>query len=100
MLAAVAPGRSRASPTPPGPPRHQASLAAAEHAFSDRAQQIGLRAAFREYGRPDAINMLDGAAFPVGLDAIAQGFPEGVATSPAQLVHRPRHRRSSGDLGV
>ena len=37
--------------------RHQTSLAAAERAFSDRAQAIGLAAAFREYGRPDAVNL-------------------------------------------
>ena len=36
---------------------HRASLHAAEQAFSDRAQIVGLRAAFREYGRADAMNM-------------------------------------------
>ena len=61
---------------------HQASLAAAEQAFSDRAQRVGLSAAFREYGREDAMNMYEGAGFAIGLDAITAGFPEGAPTSP------------------
>src|SRR5437868_813005 len=52
----------------------QASLAAAEHAFSDRAQQVGLRTAFREFGRADAMNMYRGAGFDIGLDAITGNF--------------------------
>src|SRR5690606_26041416 len=54
--------------------RHQASLAAAERAFSDRAQQVGLRTAFREYGRGDATNLAaGGAAFVTGAEAVAAG---------------------------
>lgn len=35
----------------------QASLAAAEQAFSDESQTIGLGPAFVKYGAPDAVNM-------------------------------------------
>lgn len=79
---------------------HRRSLAAAEQAFSDRAQQVGLRAAFREYGREDAMNMYEGAAFTIGLDAIAAGFPEGVTTSPVHWSTERSFVASSGDLGV
>lgn len=78
---------------------HQQSLAAAEKSFSDRAQVVGLRTAFREYGREDAMNMYSGAGFNVGLDAIAAGFKEG---EPA-TIHWGTERSfvaSSGDLGV
>ncbi len=45
---------------------HNLSVAAAEKAFSDRAQVVGLKQAFREYGREDAINMYSGAGFRNG----------------------------------
>src|SRR3546814_3172457 len=35
---------------------HARSLAETEQAFSDEAQTIGLKAAFRKYGRSDALN--------------------------------------------
>ena len=79
---------------------HQASLAAAEQAFSDRAQSVGLRAAFREYGREDAMNMYEGASFRIGLDAITAGFPEGQTTSPVSWSTERAIAASSGDLGV
>ena len=44
---------------------HNRSVAAAEKAFSDRAQLVGLKAAFREYGREDAMNMYDGAGHEI-----------------------------------
>lgn len=78
---------------------HQASMAAAEKSFSDHAQKVGLRTAFRDFGRDDAMNMYGGAGFAIGLDAIAAGFKEeGPAT-----VHWGTERSfaaSSGDLGV
>lgn len=49
---------------------HQQSVADAEKSFSDRAQMIGLKAAFREFGRADAMNMYGGAGFAVGIDAV------------------------------
>ena len=78
---------------------HQRSLAAAEQAFSDHAQQVGLRTAFRDYGRADAMNMYEGATFRIGLDAITAGFPEG-ETSPVRWSTDRSFAASSGDLGV
>ncbi len=78
---------------------HQASLAAAEKAFSDRAQVVGLKQAFREYGRQDSMNMYSGAGFTIGADAIAANFKE---EGPAR-IHWGTERSfvaSSGDLGV
>jgi ketosteroid isomerase-like protein len=78
---------------------HQASLAAAEKAFSDRAQIVGLKRAFGEYGRPDAMNMYSGAGFAVGLEAVVANFKE---EGPAS-IHWGTERSfvaSSGDLGV
>lgn len=78
---------------------HQASVAASEKAFSDRAQVVGLKQAFGEYGRPDAMNMYGGAGFAYGLDAVVAGFKEeGPAT-----IHWSTERSfaaSSGDLAV
>ena len=79
---------------------HRASLAAAERAFSDRAQAIGLRAAFREFGRADAMNMAEGAGFAIGLDAITAGFPAGDAASPVRWSTERSFVAASGDLGV
>ena len=83
---------------------HRASVVAAEKAFSDLAQRVGLEAAFRENGRPDAMNMGGGAAaaFVIGNEAIAKsvsaGQPAGGSTlnwsADTALV------ATSGDLGV
>ena len=78
---------------------NQASLAAAEKSFSDRAQVVGLKTAFREFGRQDAMNMYSGAGFTYGLDAVVAGFKE---DGPAK-IHWGTERSfvaSSGDLGV
>jgi hypothetical protein len=78
----------------------RASLAAAEHAFSDRAQQVGLRVAFREYGRADAMNMYRGAGFDIGLDAITGNFDAAETVSPVSWSTERSFVASSGDLGV
>ena len=81
--------------------RHQASLAAAEQAFSDRAQTIGLAAAFREYGRADAVNLGAGqAAFVTGAEAISAGMENGGPPSPLSWSTTRALAASSGDLGV
>jgi hypothetical protein len=80
--------------------RHRITLHAAERAFSDRAQAIGLRAAFREYGRPDAMNMGGPGPIAVGLDAVTAGFPEGETASPVRWSTDRSFIASSGDLGV
>ncbi len=78
---------------------NQASLAAAEKAFSDRAQIVGLKSAFRENGRADAMNMYSGVGFSYGLEAVVANFKE---EGPAK-IHWSTERSfvaSSGDLGV
>jgi ketosteroid isomerase-like protein len=88
------------SPNPTVVTAHQESIAAAEKSFSDHAQNVGLKAAFRDFGREDAMNMWGGANFRVGLDAIATGF-EG-EDGPAR-IHWSTEKSivaSSGDLGV
>jgi len=97
--ALVAPNTNRAAVE-----AHRASVIAAEKAFSDLAQRVGLEAAFRENGRPDAMNMGGGTAvgFVIGNEAIAKsvsaGQPGGGSTlnwsADTALV------ASSGDLGV
>ena len=77
----------------------QQSVATAEKSFSDRAQVVGLKQAFREFGRDDAMNMYSGAGFAVGLDAVTAGFKE---EGPAK-IHWGTERSfaaSSGDLAV
>ena len=103
MHAPALPGFStQASADPALTERHQASLAAAEQAFSDRAQQIGLSAAFREYGRADAVNLgAGGAEFVTGAEAISAGVDaSGATTSPVRWSTERSFVASSGDLGV
>jgi hypothetical protein len=75
------------------------SVAAAEKSFSDHAQKVGLKRAFRDYGREDAMNMYGGAGFAVGLDAVTAGFKEGDPTTIHWFTERS-YVSSSGDLGV
>lgn len=84
--------------------RHRASLVAAERAFSDRAQRIGLGPAFREFGAPTAVNMGGAASVPyvVGNDAIATliGSSNPQPTSPVEWSTDVALVASSGDLGI
>ena len=78
---------------------HNKSVADAEKAFSDRAQNIGLRKAFHEFGREDTMNMYSGAGFAYGLDAVVANFKE---EGPAKINWSTERSfaASSGDLGV
>jgi hypothetical protein len=90
-----------AAPDPAAVAGHQASLAAAEQAFSDRAQQVGLAAAFREFGRADAVNLGSGqTAFVTGAEAISAGMENGGPPSPLHWSTTRALAASSGDLGV
>jgi ketosteroid isomerase-like protein len=84
--------------------RHYESLVAAERAFSDRAQQIGLGQAFVEYGSADAMNMGGGnsASFVIGAEAIGRAIGSGSPqpTSPVSWSADRAIVASSGDLGV
>lgn len=101
-LAMLAPSLPHAAvaPNPAGSAAHEAGVAAAEKAFSDRAQQIGLRAAFREYGAPDAMNMYNGAGFTIGPDAVSQAVAGEETASPVSWSTDRAIAASSGDLGV
>lgn len=85
--------------------QHRESLAAAERAFSDEAQKIGLGAAFTRYGREDAIN-LGGpkeVGFVVGSAAIGRAVGEGTPTNSSPVSWAADHKvvvATSGDLGV
>jgi uncharacterized protein DUF4440 len=111
-------GSAEATPMPPALPARlvapdtdpakveafRQSLDTAERAFSRDAQQIGLRAAFARYGRPDAVNM-GGAARPqfvVGGDSIGAVVSQGEPDSGSSVQWGPDRVivASSGDLGV
>lgn len=82
--------------------RNAESLKAAEKAFSDEAQIIGLGPAFAKHGSDDAMNMGSSSSFTVGAANIAKevggGSPDGTSAlswgADRVLV------ASSGDLGV
>ena len=84
--------------------KHEDSLAAAEKAFSDLAQRVGLGAAFAQNGRADAINMggPKTPGFVVGAKAIAQVVGEGTPTDRSEVEWSADRVivASSGDLGV
>jgi hypothetical protein len=84
--------------------RHRQSLVAAEQAFSDHAQRVGLGPAFAAYGLPTAVNM-GGPARPdyvVGAEAIGKdiGASAPGATSPVHWSSQVALVASSGDLGI
>lgn len=77
-----------------------ATLKAAESAFSDEAQTIGLRAAFQKWGRPDSINLGGSGDIAIGARAIGEivGPPEPgstVAWAADEVAVAP-----SGDMGL
>jgi hypothetical protein len=83
---------------------HQRSLVAAEKAFSDEAQQIGLGPAFTKHGWPDAMNMggPSDAGFVIGNDAIGRniGANSPDPTSPVFWSAEEAIVAPGGDLGV
>jgi hypothetical protein len=87
----------------PNPQRLQenlASLKAAEQAFSDRAQEVGVGPAFLEFGSEDAMNMGSGSDFTFGNSAIAKLVGEGNTTPITWGPDKGALVASSGDLGV
>jgi ketosteroid isomerase-like protein len=79
---------------------YRQSLIAAERAFSDEAQRIGIGPAFQRNGRADAVNVGGEASFAVGADNIARFVGDGTATSPVHWGADDALVASSGDLGV
>jgi ketosteroid isomerase-like protein len=85
--------------------RHRDSLAAAEKAFSDEAQKIGLQAAFRTFGRPDAMNLggPNTPGFVIGAEDISRMVGQGEPASGSSVswaADKAVMVASSGDLGV
>jgi ketosteroid isomerase-like protein len=80
------------------------SLTAAEKAFSDEAQKIGLGAAFTKYGSPDAMNMggPDEPAFVIGAEAIGKSVGAGQPADSSTVSWSADSAlvAASGDLGV
>ena len=89
---------------PPDPARtaeHRRTLIAAEKAFSDRAQTVGIKQSFQEYGRQDAIHNFGPDGLVIGLPAIGRNQdqqPGGPAT--INWSADEAFVASSGDLGV
>lgn len=85
--------------------KHKASLEAAEKAFSDEAQKIGLGPAFAKYGSADAVNVgpRTSASFVVGVADIARNVGAGSEGKPSPVswaADQGSNVASSGDLGV
>ena len=84
--------------------RARQSLDAAERAFSDEAQKIGLGAAFVKFGSADAINLgtPDHSAVVTGAAKIGEMVGEGLAPGVSPVTWAPERVivASSGDLGV
>ena len=85
--------------------RHKASLEAAEKAFSDEAQTIGLGAAFAKHGSADAVNVgpRTRADFVVGAAEIGKNVGAGSEGKPSPVSWAADEGSlvaSSGDLGV
>jgi hypothetical protein len=85
--------------------RHRASVMAAEKAFSDTSQKVGLGAAFRINGRPDAVNMggAQSSDFVRGNVAIGDDVGRGSEGKPSPVSWDSGEGAlvaSSGDLGI
>lgn len=85
--------------------RHRASLIAAEQAFSDEAQTIGIGPAFAKHGSADAMNMggPKSPTFLVGADAIGSHVGAGGPVNASPVTWAADFDAivaSSGDLGA
>ena len=85
--------------------RHKASLEAAEKAFSDDAQTMGLGPAFAKHGSADAMNVgpRTSATFVVSATEIGKSVGAGSEGKPSPLAWAADEGSivaSSGDLGV
>lgn len=91
------------APDPARQAEHTRSLIAAEQAFSDRAQQVGIHRSFQEYGRPDAIHLFGQTGFAIGLAAIgANQQAQGGSTTSSEVRWNADSAlvATSGDLGI
>ena len=91
------------APKPGAVAAAEAEVAAAEKAFSDQSQTIGLGPAFAKFGAADAVNMGGQPSYIVGNDkiAVSVGGPEPSAPSPLHWAASEKViAASSGDLGI
>ena len=98
---AVLPQRGSA-PEPDKIAAFKAGLIAAENAFSDRAQVVGIRQAFQENGRPDAVHMFHKKGIVIGLKAIGENQSGEEELGPAKIRWSASDAiaAASGDLGM
>jgi ketosteroid isomerase-like protein len=75
-------------------------LAARESAFSARAQAVGLRHAFIEFGSSDAMNFGGGSDFTFGNVNIGNGFPPDPTSPLTWAADEAVKTSSTGDLGI
>jgi ketosteroid isomerase-like protein len=81
--------------------KYEAELGAREQAFSDRAQEAGLRQAFLEFGSADAMNSTAHPSdFVYGNVAISQGLPPDTPSPVVWAADEEVTVASTGDLGV
>lgn len=89
----------RARSNPAAAARLREGLRAAEQAFSDQAQRIGIGPAFARNGSADAMNMGPEAGFTIGAARIGGGMPQAPG-SKVRWSAEDALVASSGDLGV
>jgi ketosteroid isomerase-like protein len=77
-----------------------ATMAASEKAFSDEAQRIGLRAAFKKWGRAESVNIGAEDAVAVGSEAIGNGVAGPEPTSSVAWAADEHVVAQSGDMGL
>ena len=107
MMRPSVPGAASLEPMPADASRVKAfgeSLSAAEQAFSDEAQKIGIAAAFARNGSSDAVNMggPKDVGFVLGSEAIGRSVGEGSPTDRSEVVWSADRVlvAPSGDLGI
>ena len=106
MLAPATPARLVAPVSDPATiARYKASLEAAEKAFSDEAQAVGLGPAFAKHGSADAVNVgpRTSPTFVISAAEIGKSVGAGSEGKPSPVSWAPDEGSivaSSGDLGV
>lgn len=77
-----------------------ALMTASEKTFSDEAQVIGLRAAFKKWGRAESVNIGAEEAMAVGAEAIGDGVAGPEPTSSVTWAADEHVIAGSGDMGL
>lgn len=91
------------APKPGAVAAAEAEVRAAEKAFSDESQTMGLGPAFAKFGAADAVNMGGEPEYTVGNDKIAAFVGGASPTAPSPLRWAADEKviaASSGDLGI